>query len=244
MSNYSQRDALGGEPAAGPRHHFHYDPESARGEEAFQAAARHSRLVRWLKYILPVLVLAGAGLFWARVSFIPGDFVSLVESAGINVDSNSVTMDSPHISGFEGTKRAYEVRAVEAIQSLSDPKVITFNQIEASIGLDDAGTAKIIAGKGVYDGNVNSLIISDGITIETTDGYSARFTDAAIDLDANSLVTDKPLEISSRDGWLRANSARVFDSGKRVSFHGGVSLSFLPPGELMVPGQENGEAGQ
>jgi lipopolysaccharide export system protein LptC len=244
MSDYSETGAPDGESDSRPRHHFQYDPASARGEDVYEAAARHSRFVRWLKYILPVLVLAAAGLFWARVSFIPDGFDTLVESAGIDIESNSVIMNRPQISGFEGTRRAYEVKALEAIQSLSDPKVITFKQIEATIGLDQAGTAMIVAGKGIYDGNINSLTISDGITIETTDGYSARFTDAAIDLDASSLATDNPLEISSRDGWLRANSARVLDGGKRVSFFGGVALSFLPPGELLAPSQKNEEAGQ
>jgi lipopolysaccharide export system protein LptC len=152
-------------------------------------------------------------------------------------------MNAPHISGFEGTRRAYEVTAARAIQSLDDPKVLTFEQIKAHIGLDsveanaadptvDAGTAMVNAATGIYNGNNNTLELKNGISITTTTGYSATLQQATIDLDKGSLQSSQPLEISGKEGSLRANSMTVSDRGKTIAFGGGVSVTFMPPGNL------------
>lgn len=216
-----------------PRRRVRYDPTRSGGEAAYQAARRHTRIVRILKFVLPGLVVAGLVVFWASARFIPSDLASLISVAGIDAKSNSVVMDKPHISGFEGTRRAYEVKADNAVQSLDDPKVLTFNAIDAHIGLEDAGTATVGATTGVYDGNKNTLQLKDGIAIETTSGYSASFESAAVDLAKGSMVSTQPVEISSKDGKMRADTVEVSDHGKRIVFRGGVSVTYLPPAELV-----------
>jgi lipopolysaccharide export system protein LptC len=215
-----------------PRGRISYDPTAARGEQAFHAARRHSRLVRRLRYILPALAVAAMGVFWATIRFIPSDLATIVSLPSIDAASNSVVMDKPHISGFEGTRRAYEVKADSAVQSLDDPKVMTFKTIDARVGLDTAGTAKIDAATGVYDSRDNTLVLKDGIAIKTTTGYWATFKEAVIDLGTGSLVSSQPVEIRTSEGTIRANSVEVSDRGKRIAFRNGVSVTYLPPGEL------------
>ena len=55
-------------------------------------------------------------------------------------------MDKPHISGFDGTKRAYEVHAVKATQELGNAKVVTLETIQAQFALGDDVRAKLEAG--------------------------------------------------------------------------------------------------
>ncbi len=212
-----------------------YDPSVNRGEQAFAAARRHSRLVRRLKFVLPAMAIAAVALFWATVRFIPSDLAAIVSLPSIDAASHSIVMDKPHISGFEGTRRAYEVKADSAVQSLDDPKVMTFKAIDASVGLDAAGTAQIDATTGVYDAKDNTLVLKDGIAVKTTTGYWASFKDAVIDLTAGSLVSSKPVEIRTGEGTIRANSVEVSDRGKRIAFRNGVSVTYLPPGDLAAP---------
>jgi len=215
------------------RHRIRYDPTTRRGgEQAYTAARRHSRVVRVLRIVLPTVAVAGILLFWASARFIPSDLAGLISNAGIDLTSNSVVMKTPHISGFEGTQRAYEVTAARAIQSLDDPKVLTFEKINAHIGLEDAGTATVDAGTGVYNGNNNTLQLKDGITITTTTGYAASIDQAAIDLSKGNLKSDSPVEISGKEGSLRANSVIILNRGKRVVFRGQVAVTFMPPAEL------------
>ncbi len=222
-----------------PRRRVRYDPTRVGGEEAYRAARRHSRVVRILKFVLPGLAILGVVIFWASARFIPSDLASLVSSVGIDTETNSVVMDKPHISGFEGTRRAYEVKADRATQSLDDPKVLTFETIDAHIGLEDAGTATVGAAIGIYDGNQNTLQLKDGIAIETTTGYAATTEAASVDLGKGNLVTKTPVEIRSNEGTIRADSVEVLDHGKKVTFRGGVSVTYMPPAELATtPGAE------
>jgi lipopolysaccharide export system protein LptC len=225
-------------PAAPSR--LRYNPHRANDDDAFERAARHSTLVRRLKYILPALALCGVAVFWGTARIIPGDMASLVAVAGIDEKSNSVVMQAPHISGFEGTRRAYDVKAGSAVQSLDDPKVVTFKQIDGRFGLDANGTATVTAATGVYNGNNNTLALTEGISMTTTSGYAARFNDAAIDLAKGTLSTEKPIQLTASEGSLRANSIEVLDRGKRVIFRGGVSVTYLPRGELVT---KSGTAG-
>ena len=224
MTNYTE-----GTPA---RHRIRYDPVRRGGEDAFRAARRHSRLVRTLRIVLPAVAVGGILLFLASAHFIPSDLARLISSAVIDVKTKSIVMSTPHISGFEGTRRAYEVNATRAIQSIADPKVLTFEQINAHIGLDDGGTATVNAGTGIYNGNDNTLELKNGITAETTTGYTAKIQQAAIDLTKGSLMSSTPVEIHTKEGTLRANSIDVVDRGKHVTFRGSVSVTFMPPANL------------
>jgi lipopolysaccharide export system protein LptC len=218
-------------PARGPR--LRYTPPPVEHEEAYRKATRHSALVRSLKFVLPAIALGAVVAFWATARIIPGDLASLVASAGIDPKTNSVVMDKPHISGFEGTRRAYEVRAETAVQGLGDPKVVTFKGIVGRFGMEDGGTATVNAAIGVYDGNHNTLMLKQGITLTTTSGYSGRFTDAAIDLGKGTMTTSNPMEFAMTAGKVAANALDVRDSGKRVIFSNGVSVTYLPAGDLV-----------
>ncbi len=221
------------------RHRIRYNPTRRGGEKAYRAAQRHSRLVRTLRIVLPALAVAGILLFWASAHFIPSDIAGLIQNAGIDVKSNSVVMNAPHISGFEGTRRAYEVTAARAIQSLDDPKVLTFEQINAHIGLGeadtasiDAGTATVTAATGIYDGNNNTLKLKGGISVETTNGESANLQQADINLDKGSMETKQPIEIQGKQGTLHAKRMTLVNRGKRITFSGGVTVTFMPPADL------------
>lgn len=234
MTDLRQDDLYLDEPAPAPARRLRYNPRDTRDEGVFDQAERNTRRVRFLRIALPVLVAIAVIVFWGTARFMPGDMNAIVESAGVDVESNSVVMEAPHISGFEGTRRAYEVKAENAVQSLDDPKVVTFNGIDGRFGLDGAGEADLDAAIGIYDGNSNTLTLKDGVSVETTTGYSATFEGASIDLAAGTLVSNQPLKIRTQDGSLEANAVSVLERGKRVIFTNGVRVTYMPPAELVT----------
>jgi len=231
MTDY--RDQISDEEPAPPAR-LRYNPQQTRSEDAFGKAQKHSRTVRRLRIILPIIALVAIGALWATARVIPGDLASLVAMSGIDVKSNSVVMQHPHISGFEGTRRAYEVRADTATQSLDDPKVVTFHQIFGKFGMDQAGEATVNATTGIYNGNTNTLLLKDGAQMKTTNGYSGSLADAEIDLGKGTLVSNMPVTFSSADGHIHANAVTVTERGKHLMFTNGVSLSFVPPDNLIA----------
>ena len=211
--------------------HIRFDPTKERGDSYFERAARHSRHVRWLKIVLPTVAFLGIAGFLALVQLAPNPETAVVSLAGINVESKSVTMKKPHISGFEGTRRSYEVTADHAVQDLNNPKIMTMTKIIARIGTGDGGIAHVQAETGVYDGNTSKLRLSDGITVETSDGYKATLQDADIDINSGKMTSLKPVEIVTDQMSVKADTIEVQDQGKHVWFRDNVVVVYTPKDE-------------
>jgi len=221
-----------GGAARAPR--LRYTPPQPRVDDAYERARRHSGTVRRLRIILPLIIIIAIVAFWATLKLVPGNIASLIAVAGIDAKTNSVVMQAPHISGFEGTRRAYELKAAKATQSLSDPKMVTFTTITGHFGMDDGGVATINAGNGTFNGHDNTLEVHDGVTLATTDGTSGHLQDAAINLDQGTMSSSKPLDFKMKLGSIHANAIQVSERGKHLLFSNGVSVTYLPAGDLMT----------
>jgi lipopolysaccharide export system protein LptC len=206
-----------------------FDPRRTRGEADFASARRHSRRVRTLRIALPIIaVLALAGFLYAARAVIldAGLFISL---KGLNLDTKSLTIDAPHVSGFQGTAQAYEVRAESAVQDLTNPRVVTLNKIDAKFGMAGANSASVNATTGVYDGSKDSLQLSKGITVTTADGYKATLQDALVDLKAGSLVSTSPVQMKGPAGTVTGNRLTIVDRGKKIVLDNGVHVTYTEP---------------
>jgi lipopolysaccharide export system protein LptC len=205
-----------------------FDPTKERDADTFVRAHRHSRRVGWLKIGLPAVAIAGIGGFVAFMEFAPAPTEAVISLSGVNVEDKSVEMQSPHISGFDGTKTAYEVTAIKATQDLDNPKIMTLHTLTANFGVGNDETATVKATTGVYDGTTKGLVLKDGVTLDTSKGHHAQFEDATIDLDSGHLVTENPVQIEGVEGKIKAKAMEVFDKGARVIFSHGVSVTYIP----------------
>jgi lipopolysaccharide export system protein LptC len=226
------------------RRHFRYDPSKLRGEEVFRDARRHSGLVRWLKIILPALAGAGVVAFLVTIKTMTSDIADLFTLASIAVDSKNLIMEKPHLSGFKGTEHSYEVHAERALQDLTNPKVVRLEMIDAEFGLTSDVRVSLDATSGVFDGDKETLELTNGITVSSTDGYAAKLDMAMVDLRAGTLVSEGNIEISSLDGLVRSRALSISDRGKKISFTGGVSLTFVPPEAPAAAGETTSPAAE
>ncbi|MCB1496453.1 MAG: LPS export ABC transporter periplasmic protein LptC [Bauldia sp.] len=215
-----------------------FDPTQERGAGHYSAAHRHSRLVRTLKFALPGIALAGILAFLAFIQFAPAPDDAIITLSGINVESESVTMQTPHISGFDGTKRAYEVRAAHAIQDLSNPKIVTMEDINAHLRMDDGETAHLRATTGTYNDDTKKMVLSKGISLETTNGYKATLEDAQVDVGTSQMASSNPVTIVTEQATVKANAMELRDSGKYIMFKNGVTVFFTPPPEKAADDQQ------
>ncbi len=212
-----------------------FDPTRSRDAGDFTRAHRHSRWVRRLKFILPAIAIAGVAGFFLTMRVVSGSGEAVIALSGINVESKSLVMKAPHISGFSGTQQSYELKATQAVQDLDNPNLVKLTAINGHFGVGKNQTATISAGTGFFDGTGNTLRLADGIQLATTDGYKARLAEAQIDIGKGSMVSTKPLEVSTGDGSIKANSVQVSDHGTHVFFSGGVSVSFTPSDDAAEP---------
>lgn len=199
---------------------------AARDESAFHAARRRSRWVRWLKIILPAAAVSGVIVFGSFLVFSRISDIG-ISIADIDIRSNELVMESPSVSGFQGTKQAYELHAARAIQNLDNPQQVRLEEIGAKIGLDSGGveTATITAATGLYNSKAETLVLSDGISISTSNGYHAELVGADVDLKEGTLKSNEQVELRSAEGSIRANGVEISQGGRHILFSRGVSVT-------------------
>jgi len=200
-------------------HRVRFDPTRARGADIYQRASRHSRRVSVLKLALPVAAIVAVGGFFFTMRFADFTGRGTVAVKGLNIDTKSLIMEAPHLSGFDSSKRPYRVNASTAVQDLANPQLVHLETIDAHFATDDTNTAVLKSRSGLLDNAKNKLRLRNGITIVTTNGYHVTMIDADIDIAAGKLVSLKPVEIHSTGGdWLKASGVYIENKGAKVTF--------------------------
>lgn len=217
--------------AAASGRRIRFDPTQERGSGQFERAHRHSRRVRYLKVILPGAAILGILVFLGFVQFAPSLDGTVVEMSGVDFEANKVTMRTPQISGFEGTKQAYKITAREAVQDLGNPDVVALHDIAAEVGIGDGNVATIKATTGSYNRKRELLFLEDGITLNTTDGQSAVLEKARVSVKKGQISSDTPVELNAKDLSVKANEMVIEDRGKHIMFRNGVKVTYHPPAE-------------
>ncbi|MEX6508532.1 hypothetical protein [Jiella sp. M17.18] len=202
----------------------HHSPE--RQEKEFAQARKHARKVRLLKIGLPILAtlifVGGIAIVWiAR---------SLPESVSVSaaaIDDGRVVMQDPRMSGVDGHNRPYDLVAQRAIQSLNGGR-IDLERLKANVAISDDAKATIAAASGSYDAATGMLALSDGVSVETTNGVTINLVHADINLSAGTLKGTGPVLIKTASQRLQSQTVTVEDGGKLLSFGGRVKMLLEP----------------
>lgn len=233
----ARHDALASGPKA--RH-----APARRGVEEFRVARRHSGVVRFFRWALPigvVLVLGGVFLFNYFNPFRLA--VDLPFDLGrVSLSGTQVMMELPRLHGFTADNRGYDVSAESATQDLTQPNQIDFNTIRARLELADKGWASLTASTGHYDTKTEHLMLGGGVNFDTSSGYRGQLKEAAIDMQAGRMVSEQPVELNYLDGKLTADRMEVTQKDSRALLTGHVRLDFRlpPPGEDEAAGARSG----
>lgn len=198
------------------------DPRRGRAQKA---ASGHSRVVRLMRWLLPVaafLIVAGFAGAMILPTLLPG-----IDLGSVGVSTEGLVMENPKLSGHDGD-RSYDITAKRAVQSLTNPKLIELDDIDARIALPNGGWVKLTAAHGLYDSEVERLKLSEHITLESSDGEQAEFTTADIDLKTGLAISDSPLTIDGPRGKIKAGSAEATGDGSGIVFKDGVTLTLDP----------------
>lgn len=200
----------------------------------YRAAVRHSRFVRVLKFAFPIVAILAAGFFFVFTYFLPS-LPEGVSFGSIDITNNAIVMENPHVSGFTNNGRAYELKANRAEQSLKNTKVVTLQDIGATIGMGNDDTAKVDATTGTYNADKQRLFLDKAIKLSTTTGIAGTLQSADIDMKAGTMRSDKPIDFTSQGSRIQANSVEVQDRGKRVLFRNGVKVTYSAPDDSSSP---------
>ena len=215
------------------------NPAYVAGMEArFASAARHSRMVRILRVAVPVaVVLAMASIvavsvfnpFRILLPKIPIDMSNLV------VSGTKITMESPHMAGFSTDQRPYEVWAKAAIQDLTDPDHVELKTLRAKVMMEDKSTVTMDARTGYFDSKLQLLDLRKDIFLQSSTGYEARMSQAYVDINKGTVISDEPVDVKLLNGTLTADKLRILNSGEVVRFEGNVVMNLDKLGDAAAP---------
>ena len=82
------------------------------------------------------------------------------------------------------------------------------------------------------------MVLSKGISLETTNGYKATLEDAQVDVGTSQMASSNPVTIVTEQATVKANAMELRDSGKYIMFKNGVTVFFTPPPEKAADDQQ------
>jgi lipopolysaccharide export system protein LptC len=199
------------------------------GDRVFRSAARHSRVVRFLRFSIPAAILAIAGIILVA-TFSPLNKVknSVFDPGDISVSGTKLIMKSPRYTGFTKDGRPYEMVADRAAHDYTRPDIVELKDIDAKVELQDGQHVTITSINGVYDTKGEVLKLNNHIILNTTSGYEGRLSEATVYVSSSRVVSESPVELKLPNGLLHANRLEVTENGTVFVFGGGVEMDLDP----------------
>ncbi|WEX88353.1 LPS export ABC transporter periplasmic protein LptC [Sinorhizobium garamanticum] len=199
----------------------------ATSSDAYASAARHSARVRRLKVLLP-LVASIIAMIFVAVSFVRAFLPEELQLETATIENGKIVMQNPAISGRNKQDISYSMKAQRALQDIANPDLITLETIHAEMPVNDTLIATVDAASGIYDRGANTLDMNAPFTISMNNGVNADFQSAYLDINAGEMETKRPIAISMNGGSIIAQTLRMTDKGRIVTFEGMVKVNVDP----------------
>jgi lipopolysaccharide export system protein LptC len=196
----------------------------------FRAAARHSRLVRFLRFIIPAGIVAIISILLVATFFNPFRLIAAfpIDPGKISLSGTKIVMELPRLNGFTADSRPYEITARAAAQDLTKPDILELKDVSARAELKDGQHVTLTSPNGVYDTKGELLRLNDHITVNSTSGYEAHLSEATVNTASGNIVSENPVELKLPNGLLNANRLEVMENGALILFSGGVEMTINP----------------
>lgn len=198
-------------------------------------ARRHSRFVRFLRFGIPLSIVAAGGIYYLASILNPLAMLPNLQNAGLALSGSQITMDQPRVAGFTRDGRSYELTAAMAMQDLKTPNLVELKQIRGKVQLQDGQIVEISADLGSYDTKAELITLRDNVVVTTSDGVQARMAVASVDAKTGRVVSREAVEVVTEAGRLQARTMEVSEGGGIMKFQGGVTMDFNSPQPAAAP---------
>lgn len=196
-------------------------------ERTVRSAGRHSRLVRFLRVVVPLGVVLSLGVYVIFSFFNPFTILEKLPnvSGKLAVQGSKITMELPRIAGITRDKRAYELTAETAVQDITKPDVVELQNLRAKMEMQDSDVVVITAKSGTYNTKGDNVVLREHVVVTSAQGINAKLREAVVDMKKGNVVSEQPVEIKMPAGTITANGMEIVDSGDVVRFTRGVVLN-------------------
>ncbi len=187
-------------------------------------AARHSRRVRLLRRVIPVVIVVAVGGYFLSANLpgrdLPIDFDNIV------VTGEGIVVDHPRLTRFE-VGQSYEVVAERAIQPLDDPNQLHLEGVTATYEFPGGDVARFEAPAGEYNGATQVVTLSGGVTMSIGENVHLNLEVVTVDVPNNTIATDQPFDLMAGNMAVHGTQLAFTTDSMRV---GGAHTVFTADG--------------
>jgi lipopolysaccharide export system protein LptC len=195
--------------------------------DAYQAALAHSALVHKLKILLPILAGVISAAF-IGVSIIRAYLPENLSIENARIENGKIVMERPAISGRNKDGISYSMTANRALQDIQNPNMITLEDVKAAVPVNDDVIARVTATGADFDRGTDMLDLNAPFDVNLSNGITARFKSAHLDVNAGVMDSPEHVDISMKEGSIVAESLKITDKGRTITFKGQVRLHLDP----------------
>jgi lipopolysaccharide export system protein LptC len=200
---------------------------TARPRDTILSALRYTQFVGWMKRILPISagIVVAAVLAFFFLQRAPEGMTLSYESTG-RID-NDLAMIKPRLVGTDDAGNPFVITANAAIQDGKNAKRARLEKVEADIQADKGHWLNASATRGTYDMDAGTLVLRDGLSVFSDDGYELHTAQADVDLKKGEMTGP---EVTGQGplGSLRADTFKVDRISRRLQLSGNVHMTLSP----------------
>lgn len=191
--------------------------------DAYQAAVAHSARVRRLRIWLPIGAVVISAIF-ISVSVIRAYLPENLSVESARIEDGKIVMERPAIAGRNDDGISYSMTAVRALQDIANPNMITLEDVKAAVPLNVNTIARVVATEGIFDRGTDRMELTAPFDVNLSNGTTAKFQSAQLDVVAGTLNTDDPVSIDTEQASIVAQSLKITDKGRTITFAGQVRV--------------------
>jgi lipopolysaccharide export system protein LptC len=192
--------------------------------DAYQAAVAHSARVRKLRIWLPIGAVVISAVF-ISVSVIRAYLPENLSVESARIEDGKIVMERPAIAGRNDDGISYSMTAVRALQDIANPNMITLEDVKAAVPLNVNTIARVVATEGIFDRGTDRMELTAPFDVNLSNGTTAKFQSAQLDVVAGTLNTDDPVAIDTEQASIVAQSLKITDKGRTITFAGQVRVN-------------------
>lgn len=197
------------------------------GGDPYRLAVSHSARVKRLKILLPIGAFIISLAFFG-VSVVRAYLPENLQIASAKIENGKVVMEKPAIAGRNEDGISYSMRAERALQDIKNPNIIALETIAAAVPLNEKIIARVEALSGVFDRSSDLLDMDKPFTIKLSTGLEASFQSAHLDIKGGKMETSEPVAIKADEASIVAESLKITDKGRIITFQGAVRVNIQP----------------
>ena len=204
-------------------------PDDALAHPRHRSLLRYTRIVRLLRWLLPLCALALAVflLLWPTFNLI--ELPDVIPISGLEQPTaERSTMTNVRFLGTDSDGRPFTIRARTAWHGSDRDDMVFLEGVSGSITVGEGEWTSLEADSGYFEQKSQVLTLESSVQVISSSGYRLESERVLIDLERGMAHSDAMVRGTGPSGDLAAEGFVVSDHGGKFTFSGDVEISLQP----------------